>query len=179
MKFLLAIALSFVSLLPTGVDNEKMQWSETRPLSWSDFQGEPNGATDYVASTNSGISLSYSIGNSNGSWHFDFTVNSNFYPKQSWYRPEAASEYILKHEQTHFDISELHARKLRKKLSGLSATAEVKAEADKLYSETEQQRRSMQQAFDTESDHSKLKNAEFEWRDYVAAELKKYDDWKE
>lgn len=178
MKFLFILLLSCTFLLPSGVDNEKMQWSESRPLNWSDFQGQPDGAADYVASTNSGISLSYSIGNKNGTWRFDYNVNSNFYPKQSWYRPEAASEYILKHEQTHFDISELHARKLRKKLSELTVTSEVKSEADKLYSESEQLRRAMQQDYDNDSDHSKIKAAEFEWREYVASELKKYDHWK-
>lgn len=155
-----------------------MQWSESRPLSWTDFRGEPNGAADYVASTNSGISLSYSIGNRSGKYQFDFTVKSNFYPEQSWYRPESASEYILKHEQTHFDISELHARKLRKKLAELLVTEHVKADADKLYKETEQQRQTMQHKYDDESDHSKFQSAEFEWRDYVASELKKYDSWK-
>jgi len=178
MKFLFVSILSFMFILPAENDGGKMQWSETRPLSWSDFQGEPNGAADFVASTNSGISLSYSIGNRNGNYHFDFTVKSNFYPKQSWYRPEAASEYILKHEQTHFDISELHARKLRKKLTELTVTEHVKTDADKLYKETEQQRRAMQQKYDDESDHSKLQSAEFEWRTYVASELKNYGRWK-
>jgi hypothetical protein len=178
MKFLFFLLFPLLMLFPIENDKEKMQWNETRPLTWSDFKGVPNGADDYVASTNSGISLSYSIGYSEGEYKFDFTVQSNFYPKQSWYRPEAASEYILKHEQTHFDISELHARKLRKKLLELDISENIKAVADKLYSETEQARRAMQHEFDSDSDHSKLREPEFEWREYVASELEKYDSWK-
>ncbi|AVI49832.1 DUF922 domain-containing protein [Pukyongia salina] len=178
MKILLILAIPVLLLFPVENDKEKMQWDESRPLTWSDFKGVPNGSDDYVASTNSGISLSYSIGYRNGEYKFNFTVQSNFYPKQSWYRPEAASEYILKHEQTHFDISELHARKLRKKLMELDVTENVKADADKLYSEIEQERRDMQHRFDSDSDHSKLRELELEWRDFIASELEKYDSWK-
>jgi hypothetical protein len=178
MKFLFAIVLGSFFLITATNDEEKFQWDENRPLSWSDFQGRPDGPGDYVASTNSGISLSYSIGKRNSSYTFEYTVNSNFYPKQSWYRPDSASEYILKHEQTHFDISELHARKLRKALAGLRVTSKVKDDADQIYRQIEMERRDMQQTYDKDSDHSKIRDAEMQWRLVVASELEKYEAWK-
>lgn len=178
MKFLLSALLALLFTFSPANDDEKLRWEEDRPLSWEDFRGEPSGAPDFVASTNSGISLSYSIGKKDGNFTFDFSVNSNFYPNESWYRPESASEYILKHEQTHFDISELHARKLRKYLSELKVTANVKEHADDIYRQTESHRRAMQQAYDEDSDHSKLEGPEMQWRMFVASELEKYDAWK-
>ena len=178
MKFLFAIVLGCFFLVTPTNDTEKFHWDESRPLSWADFQGRPEGPRDFVASTNSGISLSYSIGRQNGRYTFDYDVHSNFYPKESWYRPESASEYILKHEQTHFDISELHARKLRLALAGLKVTSNVKEDADAIYREIERDRRAMQQAYDEDSDHSKIKESEMQWRLFVASELRKYGSWK-
>ncbi|WP_055562262.1 DUF922 domain-containing protein [Hymenobacter sp. AT01-02] len=41
-----------------------------------------------------------------------------FTPTESWVRyPATATAALLKHEQTHFDLTEYHARKLRQKLS--------------------------------------------------------------
>ncbi len=178
MKIISFFLILFFFFSPSEITTEKMQWSETRKLNWGDFKGTPNLGDDYVASTNSGISFSYSIGSRNGEFIFDYTVLSNFYPEQSWYKPEAASVYILKHEQTHFDISELHARKLRKKLAAIAVGENIKAEVDQLYSETERERRAMQKAFDKESDHSKIKDGEYKWRNYIATELQNYDGWK-
>ncbi len=178
MKIILFFLIAFMFFSPSEYDPEKIQWSETRRLNWGDFKGTPNRGDDFVASTNSGISFSYSIGSRNGEFNFNYTVLSNFYPKQSWYKPETASEYILKHEQTHFDISELHARKLRKKLATIVADDNIKSKVDKLYTETEQERRAMQREYDRESNHSKIKDAEYQWRTFVATQLKNYDRWK-
>ena len=178
MKFLIGIFCAALLLFTPSNDKEKFHWDENRPLSWTDFQGRPEGPGDFVASTNSGISLSYSIGKRESRFTFEYSVHSNFYPKESWYRPESASEYILKHEQTHFDISELHARKLRKALAELRVTPRVKEDADEIYRQTERDRRAMQQAYDDDSDHSKIRDSEMQWRLFVASELKKYDAWK-
>ncbi|MCW5520303.1 DUF922 domain-containing protein [Aureitalea sp. L0-47] len=178
MKFLFAIVLGAFFLITPANDKEKFHWDQNRPLNWTDFRGSPEGPQDFVASTNSGISLSYSIGKQDGRYTFDYSVHSNFYPKDSWYRPESASEYILKHEQTHFDISELHARKLRKALAGLRVTSSVKSDADEIYRQTERERRDMQQAYDDDSDHSKIRDAEMQWRLFVASELEKYAAWE-
>lgn len=178
MKFLITTLLITTLVAAPVNDKVKIQWKADRQLTWDDFRGSPASSGSYVASTNSGISFSYSIGTRNGETMLDYTVRSNFYPEQSWYLPEAASTYILKHEQTHFDISELHARKLRKRLSAVEVTREVKSTIDYLYSEVEKERREMQAEYDRQSDHSKIREAEYEWRDYIAAELRRYDAWQ-
>jgi hypothetical protein len=159
-------------------DGEKIKWQEDRPLSWSDFRATPHANGAYVASTNSGISFSYSIRSDENGWGFEYSVQSNFYPNRSWYRPKLADNYILAHEQTHFDISELFARKFRKQLSELKVDRNVKSLVDGLYAQIEQQRRDMQQQYDKETDHSKIRESEFRWRDFVSAELVRYEDWR-
>src|SRR5690606_40361550 len=45
---------------------------------------------------------------------------SYFNPHLSWVVPASRNDYLLKHEQLHFDITELHARKLRRELANIS-----------------------------------------------------------
>lgn len=177
MKFLLFILLWFVSS-PLDNDTVKLQWTEGKQLTWEDFQGIPNVGADYVASTNSGISFSFSYQVSDGEMTMEYEVLSNFYPKLSWFKPTKVSDYILKHEQTHFDITELFARKLRKAMAETSFSNNPKKEVNAIYDQVERARRKFQNQYDAETDHSKNKSAELQWRLLVAQELQKYDRWK-
>jgi replication initiation and membrane attachment protein DnaB len=159
-------------------EKEKIEWSEAYKLSWSDFKGEPKQSSGYIASTNSGISFSYSYGFKYDELVLDYEVKSNFYPKLSWYIPSLVTKNTLKHEQTHFDISEIHARLLRKRISETPFTKQVKIEIESIYNQIEIERRAMQNQFDEETDHSNIRDKEIAWEKFVAQQLKELDDWK-
>ncbi len=177
MNRILILFLIF-SLGFSSSDEEKVEWSEDYKLSWSDFKGEPNRNSGYVASTNSGISFSYSYGFKYDELVLDYEVKSNFYPNLSWYLPSIVTENTLKHEQTHFDISEIHARILRKRISETQFTKKVETEIESLYNSVETERRAMQNQFDEETDHSNIKDKEIAWERFVAQQLKELNDWK-
>lgn len=177
MQLLSTLILLFF-LIPSEIDEEKIPWNEDRKLVWADFKGVPNGPPDYVASTNSGVSFSYSYRERNGVGEIKFTVLSNFYPNLSWYRPSKVSDYILAHEQMHFDISELYARKLRLRLAVIPHDRDFKSKAETVYDQIEADRREMQFQYDVETDHSNSKEEEFHWRDYIAKQLQVYNSWK-
>lgn len=164
--------------MPLEGDAVKMQWNEDRQLTWNDFKGVPDMGDSYVASTNSGISFSFSYKVKDGTMTMDYEVLCNFYPEQSWYKSDLVTPYILKHEQTHFDISELYARKLRKAMEETSFSNNPKEEVNTLYQNIEAARRKLQTKFDFETDHSKNEPVEIQWRRFVAKELKKYERWK-
>ncbi len=180
MLFYMKILVSFLLLffaIPQG-NPEKMEWDEHRILTWNDFQAVPDKSASFVASTNSGISFSYSYTTKNGKIDFTYSVASFFYPKKSWFKPTEVDDYILKHEQTHFDISELHARKLRKSIDNATFSKNLKTEIESLYNVNEKVRRAMQQKFDKETDHSKKRKEEVRWENYVAQQLREYARWK-
>ena len=85
---------------------------------------------------------------------------------------------MLQHEQTHFDITELHARKLRKRIEAYNFSENAKAELDELYNQIERERRAMQSKYDLETDHSILKAEEVAWVEKVQQLLKEYEAWK-
>ena len=172
------ILFLILTLGNSSIEKEKIEWSADYKLSWSDFKGEPNRNSGYVASTNSGISFSYSYGFKYDELVLDFEINSNFYPNLSWYLPSIVTENTLKHEQTHFDISEIHARILRKRISNAHFTKNVETEIESLYNRVEVERRAMQNQFDEETDHSNIRDKEIAWEKLVAQQLKDLDEWK-
>lgn len=165
-------------LFPSEVDPVKMTWSGSQKLTWEDFQGKPKLNSGYVASTNSGLSFSYSYSKRGDDIDYTYKVHSYFYPESSWYLPSKVDDNILNHEQTHFDISELHARILRRKIENTVFSDNIKREIEKLYSETEEERVSMQHRFDKESDHSKNKEGELKWEAFVQKEIVIYEPWR-
>lgn len=178
MKFIVTILLLFISFISSEEIADKIEWSENQKLTWADFRGPRTKGRSYVASTASGISFSYSHKEVNGVIDYDYTVTCHFYPNESWYDKTRASAYILKHEQTHFDISELHARMLRKRISEANFSLNVKVEIRTLYDAAEVDRRVMQNRFDSESDHSKNKEMEYRWETFMEKQLKVYNDFK-
>ncbi|PZD77847.1 DUF922 domain-containing protein [Mesonia sp. K7] len=158
------------------IDNDSiLTWSETRKLSWDDFKGQPaagkrSGAItasrfftfpEYFYATDYGRLTAYAI----------------FSKLESWNRVE--SESLLAHEQLHFDISELFARKMRKRFDELRATNETKIsvyikEMKKLFSES----RIYQNLYDRETKHGILIEIQERWSAKIAQELTELDDFK-
>ena len=93
-----------------------IMWDEQR-LSWDLYQGHADySATDIAAITASGIV----------SWKgckddkIDYEIHACFDKYQSWVKPEGYTPYCLGHEQGHFDITEIYARKLHAELKNHS-----------------------------------------------------------
>ena len=176
LVFLFGLAFSAYS----QYDPEKIFW-EQDGLIWEDFKAAPNEESKFDANTNAGLSFSWGVKNTNGNIELTYEVTSYFNPYLSWVKEDSDNDYLLKHEQLHFDITELHARKLRKKLSEVnpgSLGKEPKGVLTRIYQAVEKERAAMQIEFDNESRHSLDKDGEARWQKYVRAELLKYDDSK-
>ena len=122
-KFLCAAALSSAFGIGAGAQIPAMPvpiaWSANRALAWSDYAGPPDFASDAGATTVYRLAYQERCTDT-----YTFSVTSMFQPAQSWVRPSVlenpdARRSLLVHEQGHFDLSEISARKLRRALSQL------------------------------------------------------------
>ncbi|MBT8295891.1 MAG: DUF922 domain-containing protein [Gramella sp.] len=154
---------------------EKIQWQKSRPLTWEDFKAEPDTSNTFSANTNSGISYSWNYSTASGEPVLKHEVYTNFYPERSWVKDIQDEEYLLAHEQLHFDISELHARRLRKALAQYEIGRNIRQDLKKIYNSIEAERSSMQHQFDRETSHSENIEAEYKWRKFIQQELKKLE----
>ncbi len=150
-----------------------MLWAPDKRLTWADFKGKIPPAAIPAATTASGISYKYLANLIHHEVDLDFEVNAYFYPNESWYKPEICDNLILSHEQLHFDIAELFARKMRDKLKRTSFSDNVKAEIRKIYKEILQELKDFQELYDWETNFSRNEKKQLEWNKKVAKALAK------
>lgn len=150
---------------------EGVLWDANKRLSWSDFRGKVPPAADPAATTASGISYRYSANLIHHEVKLDFEVNAYFYPNESWYKPEVCDDLILSHEQLHFDIAELFARKMRNKLQRTSFSDNVKQEIRDIYQDILRELQDFQDQYDWETGYSRNAKKQLEWNRKIAQAL--------
>jgi hypothetical protein len=156
-----------------------ISWAETRPLTWSDFEATPKPKSGSVALTASGITFGYSLKTMDAKIiDFETWVDAHFYPEKSWYLKDKADRAILKHEQLHFDITELHVRQFRKAISELKVSQKIKVQLETLQQAINAEANDMQKRYDKETEHSMNREIQKKWEDFVAMELSKYEAYK-
>ena len=170
------ILLVFSVIGFTQEKQEKIQWQEGS-LSWQDFKAKPDHSNSYSANTNSGMSYSWNYSTASGEPVLNYEIAANFYPNLSWVKEVQNKVYLLAHEQLHFDISELHARKLRKALEDYEIGRTIRQDLKRIYNRIESDRVAMQNQFDKETSHSENSSAEMRWRQFVADELKELEKY--
>lgn len=160
-------------------NEETMTWSEAQKLTWADFKATADANSDAVALTASGITFGYSVKTS-GRRIIDFStfVEAHFYPNKSWYIYERANDYILGHEQLHFDITELYVRKFRQQLDRLVANQNIKAQMNQINVAINQALDKTQKTYDAQSNHSINVEAQKYWETFINEELEKLDKYK-
>ena len=153
----------------------RIPWT-SEPLSWEQFLGKPDPANPFHANTSSGISYSWSMKQTGPSIEFIYEVQSYFLPGESWVKPGKNSAHLLAHEQLHFDITELHARKLRKAMQEFDvSTPNLKPALQNLYKNIEASRAGMQKQFDAESRHSMDAEAQLRWQNSIKEEMEELE----
>lgn len=170
---LLAGLLSTPSLLFAQDSKEElMDWNASRKLTWADYKSKPNPESDAAASTTTLLLINYSINNSG----LTYKIQSKFSKTRSWGLHK--TDYILSHEQGHFDIAEIFARKLHKKMSEYKFDRRnYQKHLDKIYQEVVDEKSKMQNQYDKETNHSINKEEQAKWLKKIAELLEEYEDY--
>lgn len=176
---MLKFGLILCSFLCFAQDQPVIAWNESYILSWSDFKDNPDNKDRAVAITASGITFGFSIKQTE-TQVVSFTTNvlAHFYQEQSWYKQEKANIHILGHEQLHFDITELFARKFRYRISELKVSNSISSELKKLHNTIKKELTSMQDAYDAETDFSRNVEQQAKWQAQIAMDLVKLSIYK-
>lgn len=140
-------------------ENDNMiPWTSERKLMWDDFLCEPKKEGDAVASTSTSLGLSYQVHDNQLTFH----ITCIFSKDKSW--GALRTGYILSHEQAHFDITEIYARKLYQALYEYEFNpATFKSDIATIYNRIVKEKEDMQEGYDGETDHSRNKTVQTEW----------------
>jgi hypothetical protein len=152
---------------------DTIYWQPDYKLTWEDFQGSPDTISKYRAISNSGIKYHLSI--NEGS--FSTKVSCYFIKTKSWARIKN-SDILLAHEQGHFDIAELFARKLRKAFAGYKFNHQtVSSDFNFLFNTNEFERDKVDALYDKETNLSQNRDQQLLWNKKIKTDLdslKKY-----
>jgi hypothetical protein len=168
------VALFFFCFMP-GDNTDKLVWNEDRQLTWDDFRGKPAKRFS-AASTHYDIhKLMEEKGNA-----AEMNVEAVFFRNKSWKKTNWVNDEVLIHEQKHFDIVELFARKLRKLIQNGKYTSyeHLKTVSDSLYDVNDKEMDKYQDKYDDETDASMNGDKQREWNQKISNELKEYSAWK-
>ena len=157
---LLVVCFSFTQ------DDNLIAWQETSKLSWTDFKAKPNTSSHYKAFTESEIKTDVAAENNEA----HVGIKTFFHKDHSWVKDK--TEALLAHEQLHFDITELWARKFRQKLQGKTYTfktfqKELNAVSSEIYKESKE----MQLAYDKETQHSEIVDVQKKWEQKIKTDI--------
>ncbi|MFO7869767.1 MAG: DUF922 domain-containing protein [Bacteroidales bacterium] len=176
MKFLsIFILIITLSSFSTIKDN-KILWNKDKPLTWNDFQGIPKKSSQRWAMTNSGIELETSFENNT----LTITVGAYFIKNKSWVKKEALSDsLLLEHEQVHFNITELFARKFRQKLRAEKLSSKnAEKKLHKMYSDITSKLNKYQNLYDKQTNHHINQTQQKKWNTKIAQELTDLEDFQ-
>ena len=152
-----------------------IEWDSSRLLTWSDYKGSPDPRSDAAASTTTYLGIEYKMDERG----FSYKIQCRFSITRSWGR--AKTDFILKHEQGHFDIAEMFARKLNKKMAGYQFNKTTyRTDLKSIYDGITKEKEDFQDLYDSETDHSRKKEQQIEWLKKIEKmldELKSYADY--
>jgi hypothetical protein len=168
----LLTAFIFPLLLLSHLEEDFIKWREDRKLTWDDFKAPPLQMGSTAAMTTTHLGFSYNIANGKITYKIDCTFEKN----RSW--GLVKNDWILKHEQGHFDIAEIFARKLNKGVGEYQFNKTTfQKDLDAIYKSVIDEKEKFQQQYDDETDYSRAKTKQEEWLMKIQSELKQNKSW--
>jgi len=164
--FVFIAALSII--LSSATDKNKILWTPDFLLQWKDFTGRVKKTGTSIALTAGSIEYSF-MDNKPG-------VFAYFVKNKSWYIRKTASDYLLRHEQYHFNIAELYARKIRKQIIESNLAKDAK-KLDKAFKKNFREFSAFQRKYDEETNHSIIEEEQERWENEIDRQLAELDDF--
>jgi hypothetical protein len=168
----LFILLSFP--LKYFLRTEFTPWTSKRKLKWKDFKGKA--PKDYWGSARTGCFYNYDEKLVDDS--IEIEMDNSFMVYSSFVVHGRESEYVLNHEQRHFDIGEIYVRRLREYISQWNGYAKDNYNSylldgwNKIFSD------SIAFDYERETNHGMNRAGQNYWNNKIDSILKKYDHIK-
>jgi hypothetical protein len=153
--------------------SDNIEWNEFYKLQWSDFEGK---RTDESIG-DAGTAVQIKAKPFYSGKQIEYDVYAYFNRSKSWSTDR--SNDLLAHEQLHFDLAELYARKIRKKIkelrnSGVNVVEIYNAHIKKLLDESNE----ADLKYDMETLHGAMAKRQAVWKKKITEELDDLDAYK-
>lgn len=159
---------------------QKIYWSENVKLNWDNFKSKVNNqrGTNVVAYTNCGWIYSY-VKSSNPKAPIKIEISTVFNEDKSWKDVKRINDYVLLHEQKHFDVAELYSRKLRKEIAeNIKTSSDFDRKFKSIYNRILKEYQDFQRQYDGETKNGILEDKQSEYNRIIAEGLENYKSYK-
>jgi predicted secreted Zn-dependent protease len=147
-----------------------IEWNSDKRLTWIDFKGRVPVNAANAALTNTAINVEFGFSKKG----MTYSIKCRFDKTKSWVRIK--NDLVLGHEQGHFDIAELHARKLNKALKEYKFNSKtVSDDVNKIYENIMMDHHNFQSEYDQQTDFSRKVEKQMEWLEKIDKDLKSLD----
>ncbi|NOT76894.1 MAG: DUF922 domain-containing protein [Cyclobacteriaceae bacterium] len=177
MRLLLLLLIFYCLWASDNNSVNSICWSENYKLTWRDFKGVPDTTTSFVnmkAATAYQLKRDYLI----ESGFPSYRIKAVFQRQKSWTR-DTLSIDLLSHEQRHFDIVELYARKMREGVSRLRLN---KIREEQRYAEliatSLKELKAYQREYDKETQNGVIDFIQTEWDSKITKQLRALEKYK-
>lgn len=149
-------------------------WSSNRQLEWADFKGTPQDfPVNAVAVSTTNFEIRPEIELVKFKRYVRTKVLARFVCPSSWVRDEGRTDLILKHEQGHFDITEIFARKMERALNEPHFTVdEFNEQADAIVKQYIKESEDYQRKYDNETYWWGIMQNQPTWTERIENQLK-------
>ncbi|KPE51103.1 hypothetical protein [Chryseobacterium indologenes] len=163
----------FCFLAVNIVRGQKIIWKEDQKLVWDNFKSPVNRKNNPNVAAYTHCGWEYSlVKSSNPKTPVKIEIHAIFNEERSWKDVKKINDYILLHEQKHFDIAELFARKLRKEVAEKVITS---GDYDKyfkaVYQKVSNDYQNFQKSYDRETQHGINEDKQKEYNALISEEL--------
>ncbi|WES98568.1 DUF922 domain-containing protein [Chryseobacterium arthrosphaerae] len=153
--------------------SQKIIWQEEQKLVWDNFKSPVNRKNnpDVAAYTNCGWEFSV-VKSNNPKSPVTIKIQAVFNENKSWKDVKKINDYILLHEQKHFDIAELFVRKFRKAVAEkISTSGDYNKYFKTIYNGISVDYKNFQISYDRDTRHGMDKEKQAEYNAAISQEL--------
>ena len=163
------------------VHEKEIEWSKDRKLTWNDFKGKSSSDPSNNAGAESNCGFGFKTNTVRVFDKVKVNIVNTFDCNASWVLLENKKSFeLLEHEQLHFDLSQLYARQLRKKLAETKMNLfNFSKESKKAFDEIFLLYGERQSQYDKETNHGINNIEQNKWKKNIEKELNDLESYAE
>ncbi|MCW3094073.1 MAG: hypothetical protein JWP81_5142 [Ferruginibacter sp.] len=157
------------------IDSNLIQWDSIDKIKWENFLSK-NDSSLSAAESNTFIQPKFYLRADS----VFCRIISFFNPNKSWKKEQILNaNYGLNHEQIHFDITEIFARRIRKQIINSKTSEQNEYTIQKIYQENVIACNYFQDLYDSETEHSLNRLNQDKWNKKVKESILSLSEYKE
>lgn len=158
-----------------SIYNDTLFYDSKRPLQWKDFMGAPSILSRWAAQIFTSFGFEARSTTRNRTIELYIRTKTWMDKTISWVRSDSKNDYVLDHEQLHFDITRLAVERFRRHLRTMTFSVEdFNSEIQYQYLEYYRLQTRLQQQYDEETNHGLNRDKQAEWVKKIRDELRSY-----